>query len=136
MHRPLDELLAVYIVFRTPFLEDATLKSYLARLVVNVEAFAFSTTPLPENDPKAGPLKELLYSGTIKHTDEPTIVNHGEGDAAHTYVIWKVDIFIGELCTYSKYQRYLTRSSSSSGQVPQTCGILPTYGILQARGKA
>ncbi|CAE7010899.1 hypothetical protein P3342_003316 [Pyrenophora teres f. teres] len=90
----LDELLAVYIVFRTPLLEDATLKSYLARLVVNVEAFAFSTTPLPEQDPKAGPLKELLYSGTIKDTDEPTIVNHGEGDAAHTYVIWKVDIFI------------------------------------------
>ena len=107
MHRPLDELLAVYIVFRTPLLDDTILKSYLARLVVNVEAFAFSTTPLPENDPKAGPLKELLYSGTIKHTDEPTIVNHGEGDAAHTYVIWKVDIFIGELCIYSKYQRYL-----------------------------
>ena len=136
MHRLLDELLAVYVVFRTPFLEDATLKAYLARLVVNVEAFAFSTTPLPEQDPKAGPLKELLYSGTIKHTDEPTIVNHGEGDAAHTYVIWKVDIFIGEICMYPMYSWYLTRSSSSSGEVSQTCGILPAYSILQASGKA
>ncbi|KAL6169189.1 hypothetical protein ACJQWK_05547 [Exserohilum turcicum] len=39
-------------------------------------------------------MKELIYSGTIKPTDEPTIVNHVEGDDAHTFVIWKVDIFI------------------------------------------
>jgi hypothetical protein len=96
MHRPLDELLAVYVVFRTPPIEDAVLKSYLARLLLNVEAFAFSTAPPPDQDPKAGPPKELIYSGTINHTDEPTVVNHGEGDNAYTYVIWKVKIFIGE----------------------------------------
>jgi hypothetical protein len=96
MHRPLDELLAVYIVFRTPPLDEAVLKSYLARLLLNVEAFAFSTAPPPDQDPKAGPPKELIYSGTINHTDEPTVVNHGEGDNAYTYVIWKVKIFIGE----------------------------------------
>lgn len=96
MHRLLDELLAVYVVFRAPLLEDATLKAYLARLVVNVEAFAFSTAPPPEQDPKSGSMKELIYSGTIKPTDEPTIVNHVEGDDAHTFVIWKVDIFIGK----------------------------------------
>ncbi|EUC50182.1 hypothetical protein COCMIDRAFT_82750 [Bipolaris oryzae ATCC 44560] len=90
----LDELLAVYVVFRTPLLEDSTLKGYLERLVVNVEAFAFSTAPPPEQDPKSGTPKELIYSGTIKPSDEPSIVCHGEGDNAHTFVIWKVDIFI------------------------------------------
>ncbi|KAF1946123.1 hypothetical protein EJ02DRAFT_418889 [Clathrospora elynae] len=90
----LDELLAVYVVFRTPLLHDTVLKSYLARLLVNVEAFAFSTVPPPEQDPKAGPSKELIYSSTINHTDEPTVINHGEEDDAYTYVIWKVDIFI------------------------------------------
>ncbi|EUC37653.1 hypothetical protein COCCADRAFT_33179 [Bipolaris zeicola 26-R-13] len=84
-----------------PFLEqrqvlllDSTLKGYLERLVVNVEAFAFSTAPPPEQDPKSGTLKELIYSGTIKPSDEPSIVCHGEGGNAHTFVIWKVDIFI------------------------------------------
>jgi hypothetical protein len=90
MHRPLDELLAAYVVFRTPLLEDAVLESYLARLVVNVEAFAFSTAPSPDQDPKAGPPKELIYSKTINHTDEPTVVNHGEGDDAYTFVFWKL----------------------------------------------
>ncbi|KAF1837196.1 hypothetical protein BDW02DRAFT_491843 [Decorospora gaudefroyi] len=90
----LDELLAAYIVFRTPSLDDDILKSYLARLLVNVEAFAFSTSPPPEQEPKDVPPKELIHSSTINHTDEPTVVNHGEGDDAYTYVIWKVDIFI------------------------------------------
>ncbi|KAI4675886.1 uncharacterized protein J4E84_009861 [Alternaria hordeiaustralica] len=90
----LDELLAVYVVFQTPLLDEATLKSYLARLVINVEAFAFSTVPPSDQDPKATPPKEVIFSGTINHTDEPTVVNHGEGESAHTYVIWKVDVFI------------------------------------------
>ena len=97
MHRPLDELLAVYVVFQTPLLDEATLKSYLARLVINVEAFAFSTVPPSDQDPKATPPKEVIFSGTINHIDEPMVVNHGEGESAHTYVIWKVDVFIGEL---------------------------------------
>ena len=96
MHRLLDELLAVYVVFRTPLLEDALLKTYLARLVVNVEAFAFSTAPPPEQDPKSGSPKELIYSGIVKPTNEPSIVSHGKGDDAHTFVVWKVDIFIGK----------------------------------------
>ncbi|KAH7397065.1 TRAPP trafficking subunit Trs65-domain-containing protein [Pyrenochaeta sp. MPI-SDFR-AT-0127] len=89
----LDELLSVYVVFRTPLLENDILKSYLARLVVNIEAFAFSTAPPPENEPKTAP-KEIIYSSTIKDSDEPTIIRHGERDDAYTYVIWKVDIFI------------------------------------------
>lgn len=97
MHRLLDELLAVYVIFRTPLLEDTTLKSYLARLVVNVEAFAFSTAPPPEQDARSAPPKELIYSGTINHTDEPSIVSQGVSDDAYTYVIWKVDIFIGKI---------------------------------------
>ncbi|KAF2030096.1 hypothetical protein EK21DRAFT_100667 [Setomelanomma holmii] len=90
----LDELLSVLVVFRTPLLDDDTLKSYLARLVVDLEVFAFSTAPPPENDPKAGPTKELIYSSAIKDTDQPTIVRHGEGDDAYTFVIWSVDVKI------------------------------------------
>jgi hypothetical protein len=93
MHR-LDELLSVHVVFRTPLLDDATLRSYLARLVLNIEAFAFSTAPPPEGEPKTGPTKELIYSSTIKDTDQPTILRHGEEEDAYTYIIWKVEVFI------------------------------------------
>src|SRR4051794_6221333 len=95
MPRFLDELLPVYVIFRTPLLEDDILKSYLARLVVNIEAFAFSTAPSPENEAKSAP-KEVIYSSTIKDLDKPTILRHGEGDDAYNYVIWRVEIFICE----------------------------------------
>jgi hypothetical protein len=131
MYRLLDELLAVYVVFRTPLLEDAVLEPYLARLVVHIEAFAFSTAPPPDQDPKAGPPKELIYSGTINHSDKPIVVSHGEGNQAYTYVIWKVIIFIGEKFEPSDRARNLTFSSSSSREISQACGILPAYGIFQ-----
>lgn len=93
MHR-LDEELPVYIVFRTPLLEDDTLTSYLQRLAVNLDVFAFSNAPAPEGEPKAGPTKEVIFSTIIKDTEKPTIVRHGDGDEAHTYIFWKIDAFI------------------------------------------
>jgi hypothetical protein len=93
MHR-IDEQLSVYVVFRTPLLDDDTLRSYLARLMLNLEAFAFSTGPPPDGEPKAGPTKELIFSSTIKDTYQPTIVRHGAGNESQTYVIWKVEAFI------------------------------------------
>lgn len=96
MHRLLDELLSVYVVFRTPLLEDTTLKSYLDRLAVSLDVFAFGTAPGPDQEAKALP-KELIHSETIKDTNEPTIVLHESGDAKHAYVLWKVEVAIGEL---------------------------------------
>ncbi|KAH7095717.1 TRAPP trafficking subunit Trs65-domain-containing protein [Paraphoma chrysanthemicola] len=87
----LDELLSVLVVFRTRLLEDDTLKSYLARLVVNLEVFAFSTAPPPEAEPKAGPTKELIHSCSIQETDAPIVVRHGKGDNAYSFVIWTVE---------------------------------------------
>lgn len=94
MHR-LDELLPVYVVFRTPLLEDEVLKSYLDRLAVNLDVFAFGTAPGPDQEAKALP-KELIYSETIKDTNEPTIVLHESDDTKHAYVFWKVEVAIGK----------------------------------------
>ncbi|KAF2996659.1 hypothetical protein E8E13_003755 [Curvularia kusanoi] len=86
-----DELLSICVVFRTPLLEDDTLKSYLDRLAVNLDVYAFGTAPGPDQEAKALP-KELIYSETIKDTNEPTIVLHQSDDAKHAYVIWKVQV--------------------------------------------
>lgn len=77
-------------------MEDATLKSYLARLAINVEAIAFSTAPLPDADPKSAPPKELLASETITSAVEPVVVRHDQQNSAHIYVVWKLEIFISE----------------------------------------
>jgi hypothetical protein len=89
----------VYIVFRTPLTEDTTLRSYLARLAINVEAFSFSTAPPHEQEGKTPPPKELLFSETIKDSNEPIIIRHEEEGDPHTYVVWKIDVFICEICT-------------------------------------
>ena len=91
----LDELLPLCVVFRTPYLEDDTLKSFLDRLTVNLEVYALGTAPGPDQEAKALP-KELIYSETIKDTNEPTIVLHQSDDAKHAYVIWKLQVPIGE----------------------------------------
>ena len=95
MRRCIDESLSVFVAFRTPLLGDELLNTYLARLLVNVEAYAFSTAPPPEDQAKTAPPKELIHSDTIKESNKPTIVRHGDEADSYTYVIWKVDIFIG-----------------------------------------
>ncbi|KAF1972883.1 hypothetical protein BU23DRAFT_641908 [Bimuria novae-zelandiae CBS 107.79] len=89
-----DELVPVYVVFRTPVMEDATLKAYLARLAINVEAIAFSTAPPPEAEAKGGPPKEVIASETIIDTTDPIIVRHEEDGLSHIYVVWKLETFI------------------------------------------
>ena len=78
-------------------MEDATLKGYLARLAINVEAIAFSTAPPPEAEGKGSPPKEVIASGTITDANEPVIVRHDEEGSAHIYVVWKLETFISEL---------------------------------------
>lgn len=86
----------VYIIFRTPLIDDTTLKAYLARLAINVEVFAFSTAPPPEPEVKAPPPKEMIFSDTIQSSNEPVIVRHEEDGVPHTYVNWKIEVFISE----------------------------------------
>lgn len=93
MHR-LDEILPVYLVFRTPLLEDEVLKAYLGRLAVSLDVFAFGTAPGPDQETKPLP-KELIYSETIKDANEPTIVLHESDDGKHAYVFWRVEVPIG-----------------------------------------
>lgn len=137
MHRRVDEPLSVFVVFRTPLVEDELLKTYLERLVVNVEAFAFSTAPPPEHEGKASPPKELIYAEPINQTNEPLVLRQGEGEAAYTYVIWKVEIFIGERNNMLRNRNIEADDlSATTRQVPQACHIFPTFGFIQTCRKA
>jgi hypothetical protein len=97
MHRIIDEIVTVYVAFRTPQIAESTLNAYLSRLAINLESFVFSTAPPPEPEAKAAPPKEVIYSETIKDTVEPVIVRSGGNIDPNIYVIWKVEVFICEL---------------------------------------
>ncbi|EKG19452.1 hypothetical protein MPH_03315 [Macrophomina phaseolina MS6] len=97
-----DELVPVYVVLRTPTTDENTLKSYLGRLAINVEAYATSTSPLSHaGAPHAPPLKELLHSAPVQNPAEPVLfsskgVKYENGNSQeYCYVAWKVDVFIG-----------------------------------------
>lgn len=98
-----DELVSVYVVLRTPAIDGETLRSYLARLSINVEAFATSTAPL-SHQPGGGhppPLKELLHTATVRAPGEPVLqqsksVAYENGHTQeYCYVAWKAEVFLG-----------------------------------------
>lgn len=90
-----DELIPIYVVLRTPPIQESTLNLYLSRLAINLESYAISTASNAEaGEAYVPPAKELLSSETIKDGYEPTVVEHENGPSAHVYVIWKVDVFI------------------------------------------
>ncbi|KAK7511535.1 TRAPP trafficking subunit Trs65-domain-containing protein [Phyllosticta citriasiana] len=98
-----DELVSVYVVLRTPAIDGETLRSYLARLSINVEAFATSTAPL-SHQPGGGhppPLKELLHTATVQAPGEPVLLQSKSVayENGHTqeycYVAWKAEVFLG-----------------------------------------
>lgn len=94
MHRHVDEIVPLYVVFRAPIVEQTTLQTYLSRLAINLEAFVFSTAPPPEPQTRAPPPKEVLYSETIKGSIKPLIINGPDKADPHTYVLWRVEVFI------------------------------------------
>lgn len=103
MPRTLDELVPVYIALRTPSVDESTLKSFLARLAISLESFAFSTAPNPDStDTSAHPQKELIFSETIKETHEPFIVRPQTDTESYIYIVWKINVFICKPSTLSK----------------------------------
>ncbi|KAF2748104.1 hypothetical protein M011DRAFT_401036 [Sporormia fimetaria CBS 119925] len=94
MRRCLDEIVPLYVVFRTPCVDDTTLKDYISRLAVNLEAILFSTAPPPVPEAKAPPPKEVIYSETIKDTNRPSLIHYDKGQTSYNFVVWKVPVFI------------------------------------------
>lgn len=101
IHRFIDENVSVFVILRTPRIEESTLKSYLSRLAINLEAYAVSTAPSESQSNRVPPVKELLYSEAIKDSYEPEVIilepPSGSEAASHIYVAWKVDVFLRRL---------------------------------------
>lgn len=132
MHRHVDEIVPLYVVFRAPILEKTTLQAYLSRLAINLEAFVFSTAPPPEPQTRAPPPKEVLYSETIKSTNKPLFIQSSDESNPHTYVLWKLEVFICKTKRRSLVMKTADEERSPKRQVSQTSYIFPANGISEA----
>ena len=101
----LDESLQIYIILRTPYQDEATLKSYLTRLAVNLEIQAKGS---PVRSPSGrdtsretspSRTEDTLWSGNIDTSEDPFIVVHEEEehDSTRTILaIWTTKALLSE----------------------------------------
>jgi hypothetical protein len=89
---------SVYIVLQTPYFDEEALRSYLARLVVGLEARVVNghTSEIPE-----GPnSQEVIFSGSPEPAEDPLIIVQGSGnsdksdDEGHVLVLWRVSVLL------------------------------------------
>ncbi|ESZ92214.1 hypothetical protein SBOR_7401 [Sclerotinia borealis F-4128] len=92
-----DETVNIYVVLQTPYFDERSLRSYLNRLIINVEAQVINANT-EHQDSSAG--RELIYKGSVQDTDEPLIVVQGSDEAddanndGHILLIWKLSAFL------------------------------------------
>lgn len=101
-----DELISVYVVLRTSYVEEKILKSYLSRLAIRLEAHAVHSQPQSQFKPDAQEdgrgtqMRELVFSDTVRESDDPVIVVQGtengsdEGEERYIFVFWKLKTFL------------------------------------------
>ncbi|KAF2431100.1 hypothetical protein EJ08DRAFT_632809 [Tothia fuscella] len=97
-----DELVHVYVVLRTKLVGETSLDAYLARLAITLEARAVGSLLVKPGDASSQPTQanELLFSDTIKHTEDPTICatevqsDDDSEPVQFVYVFWRVKVLL------------------------------------------
>ncbi|TVY26539.1 hypothetical protein LHYA1_G003963 [Lachnellula hyalina] len=92
-----DETVNVYVVLQTPYFDERALRSYLERLMINLEATVVNTQQENYGGP---PAQEVIYSGSVQDSEDPLIVvqgpdeSEGSSGAGHILVVWKISTFL------------------------------------------
>jgi hypothetical protein len=93
----LDETVNVYVVLQTPYFDERALRSYLSRLVINLEAQVVNSQPDNHEGP---PGQEVIYTGSVQDGEDPLIVVQGTDEtdettrSGHILVVWKISAFL------------------------------------------
>lgn len=84
-------------MLQTPYFDERTLRSYLGRLVINLEAQVVNSHTETHESP-AG--QEVIYNGSVHDGQDPFIVVQGPADSGdnvndgHILVVWKMSAFL------------------------------------------
>ncbi|KAM7209305.1 TRAPP trafficking subunit Trs65 domain containing protein [Naviculisporaceae sp. PSN 640] len=96
-----DETVDIYLVLRTPRVDEDVLRSCLPRLTVNLEAQVVNAhTSDRENPPSA----EVIYRGAVEDTSSAIILTDGleqisldgqkEEQETYIHAVWKLSVFL------------------------------------------
>jgi hypothetical protein len=82
---------------QTPYFDERALRSYLGRLIINLEAQVINAQPDNHEGP---PGQETIYSGSIQDSEDPLIIvqapddTHQTSGEGHILVVWKLAAFL------------------------------------------
>ena len=112
-------------MLRTPYQDEQSLKAYISRLSVGLEAHAVSSPSAEANSSDArngtsgGQARDIIWSGKVDTAEEPVIVVEEateDDDTRDMFVIWKLTALLSALiqvCT--KESAVLTASQVALG---------------------
>ncbi|ROT36951.1 hypothetical protein SODALDRAFT_335168 [Sodiomyces alkalinus F11] len=98
-----DETVDVHLILRAPLLDEATLRSYLTRLHISLEAQVVNGQSAGKDTP---PASDTIFEGVVEDTDDPFIVVNAAEDSddedgedhpqqqPHIYAVWKLSVFL------------------------------------------
>ncbi|TPX07011.1 uncharacterized protein E0L32_011079 [Thyridium curvatum] len=93
-----DETVDIYLILRTVYKNEAALRSYLARVVLTLEAQIVNSHA---GDREHAPATEVIHNGTVPETEDPLIVvdqadgsEDDDGEEQHVHAIWKLPVFL------------------------------------------
>ncbi|KAI9761409.1 MAG: hypothetical protein M4579_001059 [Chaenotheca gracillima] len=98
-----DESFATYIVLQTHYVDEATLKSYLSRLAINLDVHIVNSRPSANDDESSssgGHGRDHIFSNAIKENDDPLIIVQSLEDQEESngsgavLVVWKMDVVL------------------------------------------
>ena len=93
-----DESLPVYIALRTPYKDEAHLKSFIARQAITLEVLAYGFQYRPperaDESKESSPSRseDVLWSGVVDDPEEPIVIVQEENESVsgrRVLVIWK-----------------------------------------------
>ncbi|KAH6685278.1 TRAPP trafficking subunit Trs65-domain-containing protein, partial [Plectosphaerella plurivora] len=94
-----DETIHVHLILRTPLVDEAVLRSCLARLHISLEAHIVSSINTERDN---SPQPDIIFQGVVDETDDPFIVVDASEDSdeddeesqPHIYAVWKLPVFL------------------------------------------
>ncbi|KAH7403481.1 TRAPP trafficking subunit Trs65-domain-containing protein [Cadophora sp. MPI-SDFR-AT-0126] len=92
-----DETVNVYVVLQTPYFDERTLRSYLGRLVISLEAQVVNSRVDGSTSP---PGQEVIYNGSVQDSEDPLIIVQGPDETdpsageGHILIVWKMSAFL------------------------------------------
>ncbi|RBQ94520.1 hypothetical protein VDGD_08778 [Verticillium dahliae] len=132
-----DETVDVHVILRTPLADETTLRSYLSRLHISLEAQIVNSQAQDRDGP---PASDTIFEGVVEETDDPFIVvdaaeesdSDDEQSQPHVYAVWKLPVFLSRPRIRLQGPSVVFRASASLKPDDQSTAVGEKAGYLRS----